>query len=562
LLARKATLVIVNDVIGSVLGLVALFFIARELNSHVLGMIGFGLAFVQLYGIVTNLGYSKAHVKRVSEGQDLGKCVGTYLAIKLVLLLAFNVVLFGSLFIWTDVMGRGFESQYHLNVIYIMALYFNLEAMTRFFITTFTGRLEIAKAQVPRILGNTIRLVGTIYFAITITSGHEKMYDAAIPLAWMYVLGGAVQLVVALYFFRGYPISRPSKDIFMSYTKYAIPAIIMTSMVVITVNIDKVMIQAFWSSRHTGLYTAAQRIAFVIVFLTNAIGSVILPSISRHHSKGERSEVRKLMNRAERYIIMIALPPIVMFFTLPHRIINILSGQFMGAVPILQILSIWALITVVNTPYRNLIQGFDRPDIMAKVSILQASLNIMLNLVFIPAALFGVTLFGWSAIGAAVATLITQIVLFIVVRWHAYRLSGAVSSLSNALLVVGGVAMALALLTLDNAVPAVRWYHLMAYGLIGIGVYIGVLVVIGQFTRNDLGFFLQALNPREMFSYVKTEITTRGADDDPGTGSGDEMTEREDEPAPDDIRSKGGGEGPPGGKPISRRSGRKRRKVR
>jgi len=517
LLARKITLVILNDIIGSILGLVALFFIARELNSHVLGMIGFGLAFVQLYGVITNLGYTKAHVKRVSEGQDLGNCIGTFLTIKLVLLVVFNVTVFSSLWLWTDLMGYGFESSYHLTIIYIMVLYFNLEAASRIFITTFTGRLETAKAQIPRILGNVVRLVGTIYFAITITSDQVRMYDAAIPLAWMYVAGGAVQLGTAMFLFRGYPVSRPSMALFRSYTKYAIPAIIMTSMVVITINTDKVMVQAFWSSRHVGLYTAAQRIALVIVFLTNAIASVLLPSISRHHVRGERSEIRTLIHRAERYIILIALPPIVLFFTLPDRVIMILSGKFAAAAPMLQVLSLWAMITVTNTPYRNLIQGYDRPGIMAKISILQASLNVLLNLVFIPAALFGIPLFGWSAVGAAVATLITQIILFIIVRWYAYRLSGCVSSPKNALLVLGGVVMAATLLALDHISPASRWYLLVAYGLIGLGAYIGTLVAVRQFTRKDLHFFLQALNPGEMVSYIKSEITTRGAVDDTGT---------------------------------------------
>jgi len=233
--------------------------------------------------------------------------------------------------------------------------------------------------------------------------------------------------------------------------------------------------------------------------------------------RGERSEIRTLIHRSERYIILIALPPIVMFFTLPDRVILILSGKFAAAAPMLQILSLWAVIAIINTPYRNLIQGFDRPGIMAKVSILQGSINVLLNLVFIPAALFGIPLFGWSAVGAALATLITQMILFVIVRWYAYRLSGCVSSPKNALLVLGGVAMGATLLALDHILPASRWYLLAAYGLIGLGAYLGTLVAVRQFTRKDLDFFLQAVHPAEMVSYIKGEITTRGAVDEDDT---------------------------------------------
>jgi O-antigen/teichoic acid export membrane protein len=71
---------------GSIFGYLALFFILRYMGAESYGIMGFGLAYVGLFAFITDLGFNHAHIKRVSEGKDLKKCIGTFFVLKLVLI--------------------------------------------------------------------------------------------------------------------------------------------------------------------------------------------------------------------------------------------------------------------------------------------------------------------------------------------------------------------------------------------------------------------------------------------------------------------------------------------
>ncbi|HHH80248.1 MAG TPA: flippase, partial [Thermoplasmatales archaeon] len=77
MIARKSALIIFTQIINALLGYTALKFIALYMQPWEYGVIGFAYGFVALFSVFGNLGFNAAHVKRVSEGKDLGKCVGT-----------------------------------------------------------------------------------------------------------------------------------------------------------------------------------------------------------------------------------------------------------------------------------------------------------------------------------------------------------------------------------------------------------------------------------------------------------------------------------------------------
>lgn len=65
-----------------------------------LGIVGFAIAFLALFSFISDLGFGGAHIKRISEGKDLGKCIGTYAAIQLVLITTMVAVVLGGILIW------------------------------------------------------------------------------------------------------------------------------------------------------------------------------------------------------------------------------------------------------------------------------------------------------------------------------------------------------------------------------------------------------------------------------------------------------------------------------
>jgi O-antigen/teichoic acid export membrane protein len=130
-LSRKSALIYANQVIGAILGSVSLLAIARFMGPHGLGMVGFGLGMVGTFSFIADLGFSAAHVKRVSEGKPLARCMGLFIWIKLVLAIALVVTVVGAMLVWKYILGRGLESVEHEYMVYIMLIYYVTCCCTR-----------------------------------------------------------------------------------------------------------------------------------------------------------------------------------------------------------------------------------------------------------------------------------------------------------------------------------------------------------------------------------------------------------------------------------------------
>jgi len=113
MIARKSALIIFVQLLTGIIGFVGLKFIALYMDPWEYGVVGFAYGFVALFSILGDLGFGAVHVKRISEGKDFGKCVGTFVAIKLIIKGIFASVTILSIAIWQFVLGRGFESLLH-----------------------------------------------------------------------------------------------------------------------------------------------------------------------------------------------------------------------------------------------------------------------------------------------------------------------------------------------------------------------------------------------------------------------------------------------------------------
>lgn len=497
--ARKSLLISVSQITSALLGYIGLFFIARFMGPETVGVLGFGISFVGLFSFIANLGFLGAHIKRVSEGKDLGKCIGTYLTIKVVLLLITALSVICSIAVWKFVLGMGFEHSVQETVVYIILLQTILAGFYDVMSNTFTARMEIAKDQISWVVDSVTRVPVVICF---VTLGLD-----IVAIAFAYFFGVLCRLLAALYFFKEYPINRFDKDYFRSYLSYAAPLALLSVVGTIALYFDKTMIQLFWGAVDVGYYFGVQRLLAVMVFITTPITVMIFPTISKLHANNQIESIKKLMHTTERYLLMVVFPLAAIAIALSRPIIHIfLSDDFLPAVSILQLLVIWETISVLNIPYKNLIPGIGKVKALAKIGILAVILNIVLNLIFIPTSIYGIKFFGLGALGAALASLISIVVTFIAYSVVAFRLTGAkpsiciIKHLGSAIIVGVSLYQASKFLFIDT------WYQFFGVCAIGIAIYVGILYALREFTKEDFHFFLDTLNLRKMVDYVKSEL--------------------------------------------------------
>jgi O-antigen/teichoic acid export membrane protein len=505
MIARKSMLIITTKLIDGGLGYLGLFCIARYMSPSDYGIVAFAMGFVTLFTIFSDLGFNSAHIKRVSEGKKLGRCIGTFLSIRALLIIVSTVIIFASLFVWTNIIGRGFETPDHLAAIYIFIVYWLAQQIITSFSSTFQARKEMARTQIPFVINGIVRTAAIIYVAL---SGL-----GALALAWTYVAGELVQLAMVLLFFRKYPIEKPTREYLKNYSLFAFPLILVTASTVIMNNIDKVMIQLFWNAADVGYYFAAFRISNFITLFTGAIGILIFPTYSALHKAGRILKIKRLTFESERHLSLIVFPMVFGLVVLAEPTAFILLSGWIPAVPMLQILPFMVLLLTLSIPYEAQFNGMNKPEINRNRILIMLVFNLILNFLLIPKdiqILGGVKLFGLGATGAAIATVVSYAVSLIYTRIMSYRLTRSKGNKRIFLHALAAIIMAAIIYVLlynyDLIFWIARWYHLLLFAIIGLIIYLGILIVFKEFTKDDLLFYLDTLNIRKMAQYIKEEF--------------------------------------------------------
>lgn len=501
MIGRKSFLVYFNHISGAVTGMIGMFFIARFMAnpSYNYGIVSFALGFVGLFSFIGNL-FHGAHVKRISEGKDEGTCMGTYISLVTVSMVAMLGVTMGAILFWKYIMGRGFESPAHETVVYIVLTFTAIKLLGNIGMKTFQARSEIAKMEMIRFMDYNMPVIFIIF--VSVTGGQ------AVELAYAYMTGGLMMALAAVYFLRSVEIKKPDWSSVRSYWDFGLPYFFARFASLLGNKVDIVMVQLFWGSVNVGYYAMSLKFSAMVTGISTAVALLIFPKISGHHARSDWESIRNIITESSRYLSMIATPIILFLIIFPRQVIIIvLSGDFLPAVFVLRIVAINAFFVVIRNPMMNMFAGINRPGLGAKLSITSNVINFGLNLVLIPKEVFGIALVGLGEVGAALATLTSSVILLSMAMIYSKKV--ATTMLYNKIplhLIAGIVTSGIFYLLESHVLSIVRFYHLAAYGLAFVGLYALLLYIIGEFTKKDWDYILASVHPKEMYDYVRDEI--------------------------------------------------------
>ena len=275
--SRKIALLFAAENINAIFGWIALLFVARKMGASALGEFSYALSLVGSFTFIAFFGFGMAHIKRISEGSNLGKCIGTFLSIRIFLTALMLSIFIVSYWYWTSVLDKEIYDIQTPDLLLTVVLYYVFFLLINVMPTTFSGLEQSAKVAIPNIIGTTVRSL------IFITA--SLMGLGVIWLARGYLIGILVIGILSLWYFRNLPISKPDKTTFNSYKTYALPVALASIFGVLRQYIDKMFIGLFWTEYQVGLYFGVQRISIFIGTMALAIEGMLLPAISSLHSK-------------------------------------------------------------------------------------------------------------------------------------------------------------------------------------------------------------------------------------------------------------------------------------
>jgi O-antigen/teichoic acid export membrane protein len=531
MIARKSLLVVIAQFLTRSLGWVGLVVLAKLWGGFApdaLGVIGFAMAFVGVFNIVADLGFGQAHVKKISEGRDLGTCIGTFFAIKIILTTAMAAIVLFVMFFLENVLHQGFHDATKQSVVFVFLIYYILLSIQQIASYTFNGKGEIAKMQITSVFENIVKIPLTVLVALA-GVGLIGLAPAVVwpsfllplqqflsshsigSLAMAYVFGILTTVFVGFWFLRKTPWKKPSVELGKSYLTFAMPIFLFSIISTISANIDKLMIGYFWTATEVGYYFSLQQILQIILIISVAFNTVLFPVYSGYHANKDYKKINNTTRLAERYISMVIIPPVVVIILFVNSVISImLNSAFLPAASTLVVLTLYAVLASFMAPYYSLLIGLNKPGIYAKIGLGISLINIALNFLLIPQWGLLSPLGINGPTGAAVAMVLSIVVGFVWIRYTAKKLTEIqLLQTHTPRHVIGGAVMGLFLYFIafrTSFFPAIHWYHLLFFAGVGLVIYLGVLYLLREFTKKDLHFFLDLFHPKEMLRYMSSEL--------------------------------------------------------
>ena len=238
--------------------------------------------------------------------------------------------------------------------------------------------------------------------------------------------------------------------------------------------VDKFMIGIFRSPEEVGWYGAVYRVLEITMIIPQAFTIVLFPVFSRLFVES-KDKLVETYRRVVKIMFLSSLPIALFIMVFGEPISKIFGEEFIMGRPVLMVL-IWSICLVfVNFILLNLLTSIGLQKVNAINNAICVLVNIILNLIFIPL---------WGGLGAAITTLITEFVLFVICYRYVKRELGELD-LSDCFLkplmslLIGAVFLYI-----------LSGWNLMFAILSGFTVYILMLFFSGVIRKRDFALVL------------------------------------------------------------------------
>lgn len=526
MMGRKMTLSLANMGVGVVLGLVATFLTARYFRSEGFGEVQFALSALGILFFITDLGMGQAHVKRVSEGRDPGDCFATFAVFKVVSTLVFVIASLVFLGVYLYGLGRTIEDT-SIAILLFSLLYYVGKSMQEIGQSSFDARLEAARSQLAIFTDTAVRTGLTILAAYVVAAtvyGAGPLLglidpdgafaawvrqDPGVLLAIATAAGGLAAAAVSWTMLRrGLERGRFRWDLLKDYGTFAFPLFLTSAIGLISFHVDSFVLGHFLGDVDVGVFGFSKRLPLVVAGIGVALSLLLFPAISSLSARGDTAGVSRSVDRATRWLSMLLAP--ILFFSAAFAapLIHLVLSDQADALA-MGILCAYVYVSTLAIPHSNLLLGTEKHRVVARLGALTAATVIILNLLLVPTDIksLGLTLGGLGVIGAAVATLVSGIVWYTGLRIATWRLVGYRDRTRLWTHLLAATFMTVVLLGVHQwLMPLTRFFHVPLYGALGGLLYLGALLLLREFTREDWAYVRESVHPMEMLRYVWGEL--------------------------------------------------------
>jgi O-antigen/teichoic acid export membrane protein len=503
-LGRKSLLLLASTWSGSALGMIVSVLIARVLGPAALGTIGFSTGLVGLLMAALLPGFAQAHLKRLSEGQDAGRCIGTMAAIQLALQAC---LLAGLALPWS----RRLVSATDLSVVFLLLLASQLASnLADVFLKVFVAREWIVPHSIIVLAARFGRLCATL--AVLLWAPRIEWVVATFALDG--VLGGLAAALVLALRYEVVP-RRPTRQSFGAYWSYARPFLVSTPLALFQDSIDRVVVGRWAGLTAAGYYHVARTLWEALASVIAAPATFLFTRLSRiyvERSPARDREAREFFFGAFDKLLFITTPLAFGVWAFAEVGIALLFGDaFRPAATPLRVLILVTLVANIVNPYTLILYALEEARRFIPVNVLRVVVYVAALAVLVPAGGAGVGITGlWPGApgGAAGRLVLVLLPCWIYFRWS--RDLAGIPLYPRTWAYLGGFGLMLAtfhaLMLAAGSLGMGAWWATLPAAAGALALYLAYLFQVHPGTRENLRYAVTLLAPGDLIRFLRSGL--------------------------------------------------------
>ncbi|MDF9745977.1 flippase [Natrinema salsiterrestre] len=396
-LADRFKAELVGQIISVISGAILTVALAHLLNPDGYGLLFLAISVLGTIKTFSKLGVAKSASRYIAEYKetDSGQ-IRHILKFSFVLnLLTIAVVCFGTLLSYKYIANLIGESDL-VPFLLLGVLFLIFGTLVTFVRTVLQGFEAIKAGAVLHAVDRGTRLVLALGFVV--------LGYGAIGALLGYIIAFAITAVLGLMYlyirhYRSGKRSERESDLRRRIVEYTIPLTATGTADVLDKRVDTVIVGFFLGPIAVAYYTLGRQIVTFIQTPMSALGFTLSPTYESQKAKGNTETAAQLYEQALIHGLAVYIPAAAGLILVAEPLVTLAFGDdYLGAVPILQVLAVYAVLQSITALTSNGLDFLGRARERAIIKGVTSVLNVILNIILIPRI---------GVVGAAIATLAT-----------------------------------------------------------------------------------------------------------------------------------------------------------
>ena len=377
---------VIYQVLSIIIPIITMPYVSRVLGADGIGLFSYESSITSYFVLAATLGTTVFGQRAVSYMQgDIESRSREFWELFLFRVCTTAIALVGYLFAFLFILKDN-GTLYMILALNILGVAFDISWF-------FQGMEEFGHVVLHHIIFRVLNLVAIFLFVKTA----DDLYLYALILCGFNLLGNVsfwFMLKGKICKVKGIKPFRSIKEII----QFFIPTI---ATQVYTV-LDKSMIG--WitgSNAENGYYEQSEKIAKIALTVVTALGTVMIPRISRFFKEGNAEMMRKFLYKSYRFTFLLAVPITLGLIAVSDVLIPVFLGD--GYEPCIRLLQVFSLLVIcIGLSNANGMQLFvptGRQNLLTVTVTVGAVVNVALNAVLIP---------FYGSLGACIATVVAE----------------------------------------------------------------------------------------------------------------------------------------------------------